>query len=30
MGIRVKNKWYIHRVYSPDRNGWNIPNKYKD
>ena len=29
-GIRVKNKWYLHRVYKPGRNGWDIPNKYKD
>lgn len=29
-GIRVKDKWYIHKVYSPTRNGWDIPNKYRD
>jgi hypothetical protein len=29
-GIRVKNKWYVHKVYSPARNGWDIPNKYRD
>jgi hypothetical protein len=30
VGIRINNKWYLHKVYSPNRNGWNIPNKYKD
>jgi hypothetical protein len=30
MGIRVKDKWYLHRIYKPGRNGWDIPNKYKD
>ena len=30
LGIRVKNKWYLHRVYKPTRIGWDIPNKYKD
>lgn len=29
-GIRIKDKWYLHKVYSPGRNGWDIPNKYKD
>jgi hypothetical protein len=29
-GIRVKDKWYLHKVYSPSRNGWDIPNKYRD
>jgi len=29
-GIRVKDKWYLHRVYKPGLNGWDIPNKYKD
>jgi hypothetical protein len=28
-GIRVKDKWYLHKVYSPSRNGWNIPDKYR-
>lgn len=28
-GIRVKNKWYLHKRYSPGRNGWDIPNKYR-
>ena len=30
IGIRVNNKWYLHKVYKPNRNGWDIPNKYKD
>jgi hypothetical protein len=28
-GIRIKDKWYLHKVYSPSRNGWNIPDKYR-
>jgi hypothetical protein len=28
-GIRVNDKWYIHKKYVPSRNGWEIPNKYK-
>ena len=28
-GIRVNNKWYLHKRYSPNRNGWDIPNKYR-
>jgi hypothetical protein len=29
-GIRVKDKWYLHKRYSPNKNGWDIPNKYRD
>lgn len=28
-GIRIDNKWYIHKRYTPDRNGWDIPSKYR-
>lgn len=28
-GIRVNNKWYLHKRYSPNINGWDIPNKYR-
>jgi len=28
-GIKVKDKWYLHKRYSPNRNGWDIPNKYR-
>lgn len=28
-GIRINNKWYLHKRYSPERNGWDIPNKYR-
>ena len=28
VGIRIKNKWYLHRIYKPSRNGWSIPDKY--
>lgn len=29
-GIRFNNEWYLHKMYYVDRNGWNIPNKYKE
>ena len=29
-GIRVNEKWYLHKIYSPGRDGWTIPNKYKE
>lgn len=29
LGIRVNNKWYLKRIYSPNRNGWSIPDKYR-
>jgi hypothetical protein len=29
-GIRFKDKWYLHKRYSPNKNGWDIPNKYRD
>ena len=28
-GVRVDGVWYIQRIYSITRNGWDIPNKYK-
>mgnify|MGYP003349429602 CR=1 FL=1 len=28
-GVRVKDKWYLQRVYPVTRNGWDIPNKYR-
>lgn len=28
-GVRVDGVWYIQRIYSVTRNGWDIPNKYK-
>jgi hypothetical protein len=28
-GIRVKNEWYLHRVYEITSKGWDIPNKYR-
>lgn len=30
LGIRINNKWYLHKIYSPTRNGWDIPNKYRE
>ena len=29
-GIRIKNNWFIKKTFSPDRNGWDIPNKYQE
>lgn len=29
-GIRIKDKWYLHKVYAPSESGWDIPNKYKE
>jgi len=29
-GIRIKGEWYIHNTYAVNRNGWEIPNKYKE
>jgi hypothetical protein len=28
-GIRIKDKWYTQKLFNLDRNGWEIPNKYK-
>jgi hypothetical protein len=28
-GVRVDGAWYIQRIYTVTRNGWDIPNKYK-
>jgi hypothetical protein len=28
-GVRVNGQWYTQRVFKVDRNGWDIPNKYK-
>lgn len=28
-GVRVGDQWFLQRVYKVDRNGWDIPNKYK-
>ena len=29
-GIRINGEWYLHKVYVVNRNGWYIPNKYKE
>lgn len=29
-GIRVNNEWFIKREFPVTRNGWDIPNKYKE
>jgi hypothetical protein len=28
-GIRVRDQWYTQKVFKLDRNGWDIPNRYK-
>ena len=28
-GIRVIGEWYLHRTYPPNKEGWDIPNKYR-
>ena len=28
-GIRINNQWYVKQTFIPDRNGWEIPSKYK-
>ena len=28
-GIRRKGKWFLAKRFVPDRNGWDIPNRYK-
>jgi hypothetical protein len=29
-GIRINNEWYLHKVYTVTRNGWDIPSRYKE
>lgn len=29
-GIRINGEWYLHKVYTVNSNGWDIPNKYKE
>lgn len=29
-GIRINGEWFIKRKFEVDRNGWEIPNKYKE
>jgi hypothetical protein len=28
MGVRVKDNWYIQKIFTVNRDGWDIPNKY--
>lgn len=28
-GVRVNGVWYLQRIYAVNRNGWDIPNKYR-
>lgn len=27
-GVRVKDTWYLQKIFNLDRNGWDVPNKY--
>lgn len=29
-GVRINNQWYIQKIFSPSRNGWEIPSKYQE
>ena len=29
-GVRIKDEWFLRKVYKLNRNGWDIPNKYKE
>ena len=29
-GIRINDQWYMKKTYSPSRNGWEIPGRYKE
>jgi hypothetical protein len=29
-GVRIKGVWYLKKVYTAERVGWDIPNKYKE
>lgn len=28
-GVRVDGVWYLQRIYPVNRQGWDIPNKYR-
>ena len=28
-GVRVNGVWYVQRIYTVTRNGWDIPSKYR-
>ena len=27
-GVRVQDNWYIQKIFTVNRDGWDIPNKY--
>ena len=27
-GVRVKDTWYLQKIFTLNRKGWDIPNKY--
>lgn len=29
-GVRVDGVWYLQRIYPVGKNGWDIPNKYRE
>lgn len=28
IGVRIKDNWYIQKIFTVNRDGWDIPNKY--
>ena len=28
-GVRVKDQWYVQKLFKLEHKGWDIPNKYK-
>lgn len=28
-GVRINQEWYLQKIYSVSRNGWDIPNRYR-
>lgn len=28
-GVRVRGQWFVQNIFKVDRQGWEIPNKYK-
>jgi hypothetical protein len=29
-GVRINGVWYIKNIFSSDRDGWRVPNKYTE
>jgi len=28
-GVRINGEWFLQRIYTVSRDGWNIPDKYR-